>query len=86
MASQNSQGAVHLLRDYDPSQLMRQGNTAQRQEKIGPLASSHRPSIRSADSEDKTLRAIIAKTTNQSRDLVRGGQLTSAIEQNRIGR
>jgi hypothetical protein len=86
MTSQNSQCAVNLLCDYNPSQLMRQGNTAQRQEKIGTLARSPRPPIRRADSEHKTLRAVVAKTPNQSRDLLGGGLLTAAIEQNCIRR
>jgi len=86
MTSQNGQGAVHLLGHYNPSQLMRQGNAAQRQKKIGTLASSPRPPICRANSEHKTLRALVAKTPNQSCDLVRGGLLTSAIEQNRMGR
>ena len=39
MAGQNGEGAVHLLGQYDTSQLMRQGNSTQGKEKVGALAS-----------------------------------------------
>jgi hypothetical protein len=70
MSRQDGQGAVDLLGEYDPGELMRQGNSTQGKEKVGALASGSRPAICGADGEDETLGAVVAKAAELSSELL----------------
>jgi hypothetical protein len=70
MSGQDGQGAVDLLGEHNAGELMRQGNSTQGKQKVGPLASGSRPAICGANGKDETLGTVIAKAAKLSRELL----------------
>jgi hypothetical protein len=65
---------------------MWQGNPAKRQNKIGASARDLRPAICRTDRKNEALCAFVAKTSNESRNLLRRELLAATVEQNHISR
>ena len=84
MSGQNGQGAVHLLSQYDASQLMWQGDATKRKKHVGTLARGRRPPIRRANGEHQALDSLVADTAEPRSELIRGVLLAATIQQNRI--
>lgn len=85
MAGEDRQGAVDLLGEYDAGKLMRQGQTAKGQKKVGALTCHGGPSIGGTDSEHEALSALIADAPNLRGELLRGVLLAAAIQQDGVG-
>ena len=72
MAGKNGQGAVYLLGQDDPGELMRQGHPSKGKKQVGTLACGWRPPIRRSDGEHQALDALIADAAKVRGELIRG--------------
>jgi len=84
VARQDSQGAVDLLRKYNPGELVRQGHWTEGKEKVGALPCGGGPTVGGTDGEHQTLSALITDASNARREFLRGVLLTAAIQKNGI--
>jgi hypothetical protein len=84
MSGQYGKGTVHLLSQYDASQLMWQSHATKRKKHVGTLARRRRPPIRGSNGEHQTLDSLVADTAEPRSELIRGVLLAATIQQNRV--
>src|SRR5260370_2936642 len=80
MAGENGEGTVHLLSQYDASELMRQGHATKRKKQIGTLACRRRPPIRRSDAKHQALDSLIADAAEVRRQRVSGVLMDTTIQ------
>ena len=86
MSGEDGQCAIDLFSEDDASELVRQGDAAQRKKQVRALTGGGGPAIRRTDRENETLSATIAKPAKLLSEFFRGEQLASTVEQNDMSR
>jgi hypothetical protein len=86
VAGENGKSTVNLLGQYNPGELMRQGDTPKGKKQVGALACCRRPPISRPDAEHQPLGTLVSDTAKVRGELLGAVLLAATIQQNGIGR